>query len=202
MLWAFSIFQPLATPFFSGKVDLKDSNTSNHFCFKRSNWMAVIPNFLDCICHSNTDGGKRMLIGISFQNVLTSSDDFCSTSVQCRQKSALLKRKHQISYTISYPILYTTSVIMILIVTDIVYDIGIRYCIPIAMEDYVMVLSYVYIVPLIYLNSLLKGHPRWNRSLQRNGKALQSQVEVFLIDVHPIWNTTQELMNWSRISSR
>jgi hypothetical protein len=27
MLWAFSNFQPLATPFFSGKVDFKDSNT-------------------------------------------------------------------------------------------------------------------------------------------------------------------------------
>jgi hypothetical protein len=70
------------------------------------------------------------------------------------------------------------------------------------MEDYVLVLSYVFIVPLIYLNSLLKGCPRWNRPLQRNGKALQSPVEVFLIDVHPIWNTTQELMNRSRIGSR
>jgi hypothetical protein len=40
--------------------------------------------------------------------------------------------------------------------TDIVYDIGIRYRIPITMENSVMVLSYVYIVPLIYLNSLLK----------------------------------------------
>jgi hypothetical protein len=86
--------------------------------------------------------------------------------------------------------------------TDIVYDIVIRYRIPITIEDYVLVLSYVYIVPLIYLNSLLKGYPRRKRSLQRNGKALQSQVEVFLIDVHPIWNTTQELMNWSRIRSR
>jgi hypothetical protein len=34
--------------------------------------------------------------------------------------------------------------------TDIVYDVGIRYRIPITMEDYVLVLSYVYIVPLIY----------------------------------------------------
>ncbi len=71
--------------------------------------------------------------------------------------------------------------------TDIVYDIGIRYRKPITMDDYVLVLSYVYIVPLIYLHSLLKGYPRWNQSLQRNGKAVQSQVEVFLIDVHPIW---------------
>ncbi len=84
----------------------------------------------------------------------------------------------------------------------IVYDVDIRYFIPITMEDYVLVLCYVYIVPLIYLNSLLKGYPRWNRSLQKNGKALRSQLEVFLIDVNPIWKITQELMNWSRISSR
>jgi hypothetical protein len=44
--------------------------------------------------------------------------------------------------------------------TDIVYDIDIRYSIPITMEYYVLVLSYVYIVPVIYLNSLLKGYPR------------------------------------------
>jgi hypothetical protein len=85
---------------------------------------------------------------------------------------------------------------------NIVYDIGIHYRIPITMEDYVMMLSYVYSVALIHLNSPLKGYPRWNWSLQRIGKVLQSQVEVFLIDVHPIWNTTQELMDWSRIGSR
>jgi hypothetical protein len=86
--------------------------------------------------------------------------------------------------------------------TDIVHDIDVRYLILIKMEDYVLVLSYVYFVPLIYLNSLLKGYPRWSRSFQRNGKAFQSQVEVFLIDVHPIWHTTQEVMKWSRIGSR
>jgi hypothetical protein len=86
--------------------------------------------------------------------------------------------------------------------TDIVYDIGKRYHIPINMVEYGLVVSYVYIVPLVYLNCLLKGYSRWTRSLQRNGKAFQSPVEVFLIEVQPIWNTTQELMNWSRIDSR
>jgi hypothetical protein len=86
--------------------------------------------------------------------------------------------------------------------TDIVYDIDIRYRIPINMEEYGLVLSYVYIVPLFYLNSLSKRYSSWNRSLQGNGKALQSPVEVFWIEVQPIWNTTQELMNWSRIGSR
>jgi hypothetical protein len=85
--------------------------------------------------------------------------------------------------------------------TNIVYDIDIRNRIPIIVEDYVLAMSYVYIDLLIYLNSLLKGYSRWDLSLQRNRKALQSQVEAFLIDVHPIWNTTQELMNWSRIGS-
>ena len=52
----------------------------------------------------NCCGCERMLIGIRFQNVLTSSDDICSISVQGRQKSALFKLKNQSSYTISYPI--------------------------------------------------------------------------------------------------
>ena len=52
----------------------------------------------------NCCGCERMLIGIRFQNVLTSSDDICSISVQGRQKSALLKLQHQTSYTISYSI--------------------------------------------------------------------------------------------------
>ncbi len=86
--------------------------------------------------------------------------------------------------------------------TDIVYDIGIRYRIPINMVDYGLVVSYVYIVPLFYLNCVLKGYLRWSLSLQMNGKAFQSPVEVFWIEVHPIWNTTQELMNWSKINSR
>ena len=33
-------------------------------------------------------------------------------------------------------------------------------------------------------------------------EAFQSPVEVFWIEVQPIWNTTQELMDWSRICSR
>ncbi len=82
------------------------------------------------------------------------------------------------------------------------YDIGIRYRIPITMEHYDLMLSYVRTVPWIYLISLLKGYPSWNRSFQRNGKTLQSKVEVFLIEVHPIWHTTQEGMKWSRIGSR
>ncbi len=45
-----------------------------------------------------------------------------------------------IVYNIVYNIEYTN--------TDIVYDIDIRYCISINMEDYGLVLSYVYIVPL------------------------------------------------------
>ena len=65
-----------------------------------------------------------------------------------------------------------------------------------------MVVAYVYNVPLFYLDCVLKGYPRWIRSLQRNGKAFQSPVEVFWIEVQPIWNTTQELMDWSRINSR
>ncbi len=60
----------------------------------------------------------------------------------------------------------------------------------------------MYTVPLFYLNCVLKGYSRWTRSLQRNGKAFQRPVEVFWIEVQPIWNTTQELMNWSRINSR
>jgi hypothetical protein len=64
------------------------------------------------------------------------------------------------------------------------------------------VVAYVYIVPLFYLNCVLKGYPRWTWSLQRNGKAFQSPVEVFWIEVQPIWNITQELMDWSRINSR
>ncbi len=70
------------------------------------------------------------------------------------------------------------------------------------MVDYGLVVSYVYIVPLFYLNFVLKGYHRWTLSLQRNGKAFQSPVEVFWIEVQPIWNTTQELMDWSRIGSR
>jgi hypothetical protein len=85
--------------------------------------------------------------------------------------------------------------------TDVLYDIYIRYRIPINLEDYGFVVSYVYIVPLFYLNCVLKGYPRWTRSLQRNGKAFQSPVEVFWIEVQPIWNTPQELLNWSRINS-
>jgi hypothetical protein len=83
-----------------------------------------------------------------------------------------------------------------------VYDIDIRYRIPRNMEDYGLVVSYVYIVPLFCLNCPLKGCPRWTLSLQRNGKAFQSLVKVFWIEVQPIWNTTQELMDWSRIGSR
>jgi hypothetical protein len=98
---------------------------------------------------------------------------------------------HDIVSDIVYDIEYNT--------TDILYDIDIRYCIPINMEDYGLVVSYVYIVPLFYLNCVLKGYPRWTQSLQRNGKAFQSTVEVFWIEVQPIWNTTQELMDWSRI---
>ncbi len=78
--------------------------------------------------------------------------------------------------------------------TDIEYDIDIRYRIPIYMEDYGLVVSYVYIVPLFYLNCVLKGYPRWTQSLQRNRKAFQSPIEVFWIEVQPIWNTTQELI--------
>jgi hypothetical protein len=58
----------------------------------------------------------------------------------------------------------------------------------------------VYIFPLFYLNCILKGYSRWNWSLKRNGKAFQSPVEVFWIEVQPIWNTTQELMDRSRIN--
>ncbi len=72
------------------------------------------------------------------------------------------------------------------------------------MEDYGLVVSYVYIVPLFHLNCVLKGYPRWSRSLQRNRKAFQSPVKVLWIEVQPIWNTTQKLMDWSslRIGSR
>jgi hypothetical protein len=33
-------------------------------------------------------------------------------------------------------------------------------------------------------------------------EGFQSQVKVFWIEVQPIWNTTQELMDWSRIGNR
>ena len=82
------------------------------------------------------------------------------------------------------------------------YDIDIRYRIPINMKDFGLVVFCVYIVPLFYLNCVLKGYSRWTWSLQRNGKAFQSPVEVFWIEVQPIWNATQELMDWSRIGSR
>ncbi len=49
-----------------------------------------------------------------------------------------------IIYDIVYDIEYNS--------TDIVYDIGI----PINMEDYGLVVSYVHIVPLIYLTCVLK----------------------------------------------
>jgi hypothetical protein len=49
------------------------------------------------------------------ERMLTSSDDIYSISVQCRRKSVLLKLKHQTSYTISYPILYTISNIIAVI---------------------------------------------------------------------------------------
>ncbi len=49
---------------FSGKVDLKDSNTSIDFCCRSSNWTAVIPNFLDCICHSNIDTCASTMLSI------------------------------------------------------------------------------------------------------------------------------------------
>jgi hypothetical protein len=65
-----------------------------------------------------------------------------------------------------------------------------------------LVVSYVYIVPLFYLNCVMKGYSRWTRPPQRNGKAFQSPVEVVWIEVQPIRNTTQELMDWSRINSR
>ena len=66
------------------------------------------------------------------------------------------------------------------------------------MEDFGLVGSYVYIVPLFYLNCVLKGYSRWSWSLQRNGKAFQSPVEVIWIEVQPIWNTIQEFMDGSR----
>ena len=65
------------------------------------------------------------------------------------------------------------------------------------MEDFGLVVSYVYIVPMFYLSCVLKGYPRRYWSLQRNGKAFQSPVGVFWIEVQPIWNTTQESMDWS-----
>ncbi len=70
------------------------------------------------------------------------------------------------------------------------------------MKDYGYVVSYVYIVPLFYIHCVLKGYPRWTWSFQRNRKAFQCPVEVFWIEVQPIWNTTQELMDLSRIGSR
>ncbi len=70
------------------------------------------------------------------------------------------------------------------------------------MEDFGLVVSCVNIVPFFYLSCVLKGYPRRYWSLQRNGKAFQSPVEVFWIEVQPIWNTIQELMDWSRIGSR
>ncbi len=60
---AMGLFEFPAT-FFSGKVDLKDSNTSIDFCCKSSNWMAVIPNFLDCICYSNMDTCASTMLSI------------------------------------------------------------------------------------------------------------------------------------------
>ena len=69
------------------------------------------------------------------------------------------------------------------------------------MEDHDLVVAYVYNVPLFYLDCVLKGYPRWIRSLQRNGKAFQSPVEVVWIEVQPIRNTTQKLMDRSRINS-
>ncbi len=61
------------------------------------------------------------------------------------------------------------------------------------MEDFGLAVSYVYIVPLFYLNCVLKGYPRRYWSLQRNGKAFQSPVEVFWIEVQTIW---VPLKNW------
>jgi hypothetical protein len=55
--------------------------------------------------------------------------------------------------------------------TNIVYDIDIRYRIPIYMKGCGLVVSYVYIVQLFYFNCVWKGYIRWTRSLQRNGKA-------------------------------
>ena len=52
------------------------------------------------------------------------------------------------------------------------------------------------------INCVLKGYLRCSLSLQRNGKAFQSPVKVFWIEVQPIWNSTQELMDWSRINIR
>jgi hypothetical protein len=116
-----------------------------------------------------------MLIGISFRNAFTSSDDICSISVQCKQKSALLDLKNQTSYTTLYTISYPAnsdaqnvptfrrwrfemklSPFISHNDTHIVYDIGIRHRIPITMAYYVLVLSLVYIVPLINLNGPLK----------------------------------------------
>jgi hypothetical protein len=116
-----------------------------------------------------------MLIGISFQNVLTSSlQHLCAMQAKVSPAQIeILNIVHDIVSNTVYDIRYND--------TDIVHDIGMRYRIPITMEHYVLVLSSVYIVPLIYLNSLLKGYPWWNRSFQRNGKALQSQVEDFLM---------------------
>jgi hypothetical protein len=51
------------------------------------------------------------------------------------------------------------------------------------MKDFGLVVSYVYSVQLFYLDCVLKGYPRWTLSLKRNGKAFQSPVGVFWIEV-------------------
>jgi hypothetical protein len=62
-----------------------------------------------------------------------------------------------IVYDIVYDIEYNIS--------NIIHDIDIQYRIPINMEDFGLVVSYVYIFPLFYLNCILKGYSRWNWSL-------------------------------------
>ncbi len=103
---------------------------------------------------------------------------------------------------ISYTIVCTISDTVINLKHDIAYDISIRYRIRTTDKCYVLILSLVCIMPLIYLNGLLKWYSWWNQSFQRIWTALQCQVQVFWSHVHPIWHFSQELCNRSRFGIR
>jgi hypothetical protein len=131
-------------------------------------------------------GCERMLIGINFQNVLNSSDDICSLCpVQANSRPAQIETSiivHDLVSDIVYDISYND--------TDIMYDIGIRYRIPNEglCSGVVLCVYCAFDLPEWPLEGISVDRLWWNRSFQRNRKDLQSQpeVEVFLIDVHPI----------------
>jgi hypothetical protein len=92
-------------------MSVSTSSALNSGCFK---------TFL--IRSAITVAVRECLSAYAFHYVLTSRDDICIISVQCRQKSALLNLKCQTSGTIRYRVRYQISNTISDFEHDIVYD--------------------------------------------------------------------------------